>query len=127
MLEFIAKRRKENVEYDVQKEEIKLLNGIKMHVESGWVVDRPTLAQLFLVSGITAVQEQYRAELESKEKDFNPDLIPIIQFAYKAACNLGLPEFVTLAGISMPERMPGEVVWSIDEKLYLNDDHKQGD
>ena len=28
------------VAYDVQQEEIKLLNGIKMHVDSGWVVDR---------------------------------------------------------------------------------------
>ena len=124
LLEHIAKRRRENVEYDVQQEEIKLLNGIKMHVESGWVVDRPTLAQLFKYSGITAIQEEYERELGNKDQEFNPDFIPIIQFAQKVASNMGLPDFVPLKEISQPERMPGEMVWAIDEKLYLNDDHK---
>ena len=40
LLEFIAQRRRKVSEYDVHEEEIKLLNGIKMHVDSGWVVDQ---------------------------------------------------------------------------------------
>ena len=39
LMEIIAKRRQEISDYDVQQQEIKLLNGIKMHVDSGWVVD----------------------------------------------------------------------------------------
>ena len=55
MLEFIARRRRQMKDYDVQEEEIKLLNGIKMHVDSGWVVDHQTLEQLFQVCGINEV------------------------------------------------------------------------
>lgn len=35
---------------------------------------------------------------------------------------MGLPDFVSLKEIALPERMPGEMAWTIDEKLYLNDD-----
>jgi len=59
MLDYIAKRRRNLSEYDVQKEEIRLLNGIKMHVDSGWVVDRSTLRELFTLTGIAAVKEEY--------------------------------------------------------------------
>ena len=52
ILEFIAQRRQKFKDYDVQEEEVKLLNGIKMHVDSGWVVDNDALKQLFAVSGV---------------------------------------------------------------------------
>ena len=55
LLEFIAQRRMKFEDYDVQEEEVKVLNGIKMHVDSGWVVDYETLGQIFEVSGVSEI------------------------------------------------------------------------
>ena len=39
MLEYMAKRRRNFPTLDIQREEVKIMNAVKLLVESGWVVD----------------------------------------------------------------------------------------
>ena len=39
MLEYMAKCRRDHPNINVQPEQVKLMNGVKLLVESGWVVD----------------------------------------------------------------------------------------
>ena len=40
MLEFLFQRRKQHPTLNIQSEEVKIMNAVKILVESGWVVDR---------------------------------------------------------------------------------------
>ena len=71
-------------DYDVQQEEVKLLNGIKMHVDSGWVVDKQTLEQLFIFSGISDVKKEYDDAVKDDLVQADSKQVHILQFAYKA-------------------------------------------
>jgi len=109
MLQFIAKRRKEIKDYDVQQEEIKLLNGIKMHVDSGWVLDRSTLTQLFTITGVDDISEEYQEAVRAEDIQLPARIVPILQFAYKVACNMGLPDLLPLDQVILPPADPLEV------------------
>ena len=111
LLDYIARRRKEQVEYDVQQEEIKLMNGIKMHVDSGWVVDRQTLTELFSLSGINQIKEAYDAACNDNSIQLGAKIVPILQFSYKVAFNMGLPDFIELHESILPPNDPFEDRW----------------
>jgi len=55
MLAFIAQRRRQNPNIDVQREEVKLMNAVKILVESGWVICQTYFKHLLDVSGINKV------------------------------------------------------------------------
>ena len=48
------------------------------------------------------------------------NIIPILQFAYKVACNMGLPDFVQIDDEILPLAEPFEVNWAQDDRLYSN-------
>ena len=118
LLEFIAQRRRVFSDYDVQEEEVKLLNGIKMHVDSGWVVDQETLQQLFVVSGIQDIQNQYKYAVDDERGRPSLKVMNTMQFAYKVACRMGLPDFVFIDDVLRPAKGPGEQDWALDMALY---------
>ena len=127
ILEFIAQRRKKFKDYDVQEEEVKLLNGIKMHVDSGWVVDNDALKQLFSVSGIQEIQNQY--EVESNSELVRPSLkvMHTMQLAYKTACKMGLPDLVYIDDVLRPQKDPNELEWRLDMNLYVSSQKTNAD
>ena len=60
MLQFMAKRRREHPKLDIQREEVKMMNGVKLLVESGWVCDLNYFTHLCEVSGIDKVHVEYK-------------------------------------------------------------------
>jgi len=60
MLEFMARRRRTNPGFDIQKEEVKIMNAVKLLVESGWVVDQNYFKHLCQVSGIDEIVDYYQ-------------------------------------------------------------------
>ena len=60
MLEYMARRRRLHPHLDIEPEEIKLMNGIKLLVESGWVVDKNYFIHLCEVAEITQHVEIYK-------------------------------------------------------------------
>ena len=77
-----------------------------------------------MLSGINDVQAQYAEALKSDSVELDAKFIPILQFAYKVAQSMGLPDFVELDEVITPAKELGEVCWTIDEKLYLNAEEK---
>ena len=55
MLNFMANRRRQNPGLDIQREEVKIMNGVKLLVESGWVVDENYWCHLCEISGFDLV------------------------------------------------------------------------
>jgi hypothetical protein len=62
MLSYMAKRRRLNPGFDIQSEEVKLFNAVKLCVESGWVVDQNYFRHLCQLSGIDIVFENYNSK-----------------------------------------------------------------
>ena len=70
MLGYMARRRREFPQIDIQREEVKIMNGIKLLVESGWVVDESYFKHLCEVSGMDKIVDQYfSAKSEQKKID----------------------------------------------------------
>ena len=42
----------------------------------------------------------------------------LMQFAYKVACRMGMPDFVFIDDVLKPQKEPGEVDWALDMALY---------
>ena len=61
MLGYMAKRRREHPHLDIEREEVKIMNGVKLLVESGWVVDENYFTHLCEVSGIDKIVEGYKS------------------------------------------------------------------
>jgi len=118
MLEYIAKRTREQKNYDIQKEEIKLLNAVKMHVDSGWVVDHQTLTALLEISGIFEIKKQYDYAVEDDELVAGPNLIPILKFAYRVSCAMGVPDCIVIDNALKHPKEPGQDSWVLDARLY---------
>ena len=90
MLEYMARRRRLHPHLDIEPEEIKLMNGIKLLVESGWVVDKNYFIHLCDVAEITQHVEIFKqARLEKKKVD--PTTQCILRFVTKFSENLGMP------------------------------------
>jgi len=52
MLQMVANRRAAFKHFDIQEEELKALNIIRILVDGGWVCDKPTLETMLINSGI---------------------------------------------------------------------------
>ena len=89
-----------------------------MHVDSGWVVDSQTLEEVFLVSGINEVRKEYDESVKDDQTQANARLVLVLQFAWKAACNMGLQDFMQLDDVLKPKKEPGEVSWTLGPELY---------
>lgn len=117
MLSFMANRRRQNPHIDISKEEVKLMNAVKMLVESGWVVDQNYFKHLIEVSGISKVWHAYcEAKLEKRRVD--GQTIALLRFANKFAENLGLPNFFGRDILIQMPRDNCEVFFTLDLGLY---------
>lgn len=52
MLQWVANRRRNNREFDLQVEELKLLNMVRILNDGGWVCDKPALETMLKDSGV---------------------------------------------------------------------------
>jgi len=68
MLGYMARRRRENPQMDIRREEVKIMNGVKLLVESGWVVDESYLNHLCEISGFDKIVEGYFKAKSAKNK-----------------------------------------------------------
>ena len=117
MLDYMAKRRRTNPNQDISREEVKFMNGVKMLVESGWVVDEHYFKHLQEVSGIDVVYQNYRSAKSEKQK-IDGRTIQLLRFANKFAENLGMADLFVEDRLVKQPRMPNEVFFSLDPTLY---------
>ena len=123
MLQFMAKRRREHPKLDIQREEVKMMNGVKLLVESGWVCDLNYFTHLCEVSGIDKVHAEYK-ELKERNARIGPRTLSIIRFANKFSDNLGMPNFFGLDRMTALKRSPEEVSFTLDHSLYPEKEKK---
>ena len=123
MLQFMAKRRREHPKLDIQREEVKMMNGVKLLVESGWVCDLNYFTHLCEVSGIDKVHAEYK-ELKERNARISPRTLSIIRFANKFSDNLGMPNFFGLDRMTALKRSPEEVSFTLDHSLYPEKEKK---
>ena len=119
----MAKRRREHPKLDIQREEVKMMNGVKLLVESGWVCDLNYFTHLCEVSGIDKVHAEYK-ELKERNARISPRTLSIIRFANKFSDNLGMPNFFGLDRMTALKRSPEEVSFTLDHSLYPEKEKK---
>ena len=119
----MAKRRREHPKLDIQREEVKMMNGVKLLVESGWVCDLNYFTHLCEVSGIDKVHAEYK-ELKERNARIGPRTLSIIRFANKFSDNLGMPNFFGLDRMTALKRSPEEVSFTLDHSLYPEKEKK---
>ena len=123
MLQFMAKRRREHPKLDIQREEVKMMNGVKLLVESGWVCDLNYFTHLCEVAGIDKVHAEYK-ELKERNARISSRTLSIIRFANKFSDNLGMPNFFGLDRMTALKRSHDEVSFTLDHSLYPAKDVK---
>lgn len=99
MLQMIASRRTQDRHVDIQEEELKALNIVRILVDGGWVCDRPLLETVLTNSGIQALVDGYEQEFAksaSVEKRFSERSLVVLQFAHNLCSVLGFPESIKL-------------------------------
>lgn len=80
------------------------MNGVKLLVESGWVVDESYFKHLTEISGIGTILDIYNSAISMKVK-IDPKVFSILSFANKFAENLGMPHYF---GLEKPIVLPRE-------------------
>lgn len=55
----VCSRRKSSQDHDVQPEELRLLNLMKIILDGGWVIEEIVFQEMLDISGITNINEQY--------------------------------------------------------------------
>ena len=124
MLSYMAKRRRLNPQMDIQKEEVKMMNGIKMLVESGWVVDENYFKHLCQVSGVDLIAESY-SSAKSERRKIDAVAVCVLRFANKFAENLGMPDYFGLDRLIQQPRENSEVFFTLDPSLYVSEKKKK--
>jgi hypothetical protein len=103
MLHWIAARRVQYKDVDLQEEEVKALNFLRILVEGGWVCDKPALKTLLDNSGITAMQQKYHGILEGNQTGtMTKQMLIVMQFAFVFCKVMGFPEEIKLLPIHIP-------------------------
>lgn len=120
MLSYMAKRRRDFPQQDIKREEVKIMNGVKLLVESGWVVDENYFKHLCEVSGIDKIVEGYFSAKEKKVK-IDTTVVTMLRFAHKFAENLGMANFFGLDRLIVTPREPTEVYFNLDPNLYYSE------
>ena len=95
------------------------MNGVKLLVESGWVVDENYFKHLCEVSGIDKIVEGYFSAKKAKTK-IDAKVVSILRFANKFAENLGMTNFFGLDRLIAMNREPNEVYFNLDPGLYFS-------
>ena len=119
MLDYMARRRRQHPDLDIESEEIKLMNGIKLLVESGWVVDRNYFIHLCEVAMIGHHVNSYKKARAAKQK-VDPKSVCILRFVTKFAENLGMANIFGLDDSVRQPRQPNEVYFNLDPALYYS-------
>lgn len=124
MLGYMARRRREFPQLDIQREEVKIMNGIKLLVESGWVVDESYFKHLCEVSCMDKIVEEYFSAKSAKKK-IDAEMVTVLRFVQKFAENLGMPNYFGFDRLIAITREPNEIFFTLDPSLYFSE--KKGD
>lgn len=119
MLGYMARRRREKPTIDITREEVKIMNGVKILVESGYVVEESYFKHLCEVSGFDKIVDSYFKAKFAKKK-IDPQVVITLSFAQKFAENLGMPRFFGLDRSIVEKREPNEVFFTLDPNLYFS-------
>ena len=102
------------------------MNGIKLLVESGWVVDESYFKHLCEVSGMDTIVEGYFS-LKSAKKKIDAHIVTVLRFVQKFAENLGMPNYFGFDRLIAITREPNEVFFSLDPSLYFSEKKEDED
>ena len=96
------------------------MNGIKLLVESGWVVDESYFKHLCEVSGMDRIVEQYFS-VKSAKKKIEAEMVTVLRFVQKFAENLGMPNYFGFDRLIAIPREPNEIYFTLDPSLYFSE------
>lgn len=80
MLQFLAVRRNQMKDFDLQEEEIKALNNVRILNDACWVCDDANMTSVLENSGLQAIVDKYNEATELNQIDRR--MLNLLQFAY---------------------------------------------
>ena len=88
---------------DLESEEIKLLNIVRVILQGGWIIDASVMLEILELSGVEAIQKRYVEWFEKgRVGKFDPRELCVMQSAWKATNLLGFPDFILIGQGDLP-------------------------